>query len=778
MFRPGSIQIIVRQISKYFAARELLGVALILLAALLVFFSPALLTGQYFAPSDIIRILGPTFENGFRPHNKLLSDVLVQFLPWFKSAQEIMSTGHLPLWNIYSGGGLPLAANMQSQVLWPLSIFIYLFNFKLGLFLYAAGKLWLTGFFSYLYLREIGLKKVVALIGGIGFMFAGFNVVWLMWPHTNAVFLLPLGFLLVERYFRTNEVKLLLWFSLAFAIGFFGGHPETFFHIILAVSLYIGFKLFLRRQGLRDFLINGLGWLASGVIGLGLAAALLMPFGEYLRLSQSFAERTAEATNPHFLPKLTGILNFIPDFFGNPALQDKYYGQLINYNETTMGYVGISLLFLALYAILWHRREKLVRFFAILLAFSVTVVYKFPVVFDLVTKLPGFQMSANQRLLLVAAFGAVVLGCLALQKIIESGASRGQLDRHVAKRILLTGAVFAAIVAAFFVLNRYNGAALIEPGKNLVRISTWQLLVGGLFVVNLLVMLIILFRLPQRYRLAGLGILIFLETGLHATIYNTASSQENFYPQTPAVEYLVKEFPNGYYKTFSQGIMLAPNLGTWYGFNQINDNDALGLRSYASLKKKIGNYQGGHEAFDDTSDLNALAFLGAKYLVFYKESAQIILAAHPNKLEVGFEDKGVTILTQQALPRAYFVASAADQLPATIESLLTNPDPNRVQAAESYQLALNGSEEVAVDAPKNGYLILNENYYPGWEAVVNKSSVKVENVLGLRAIPLLAGANTIETFYQPKSLRRGLYISVLSLIAWLGCFFWKRPKRA
>ena len=53
-----------KRLASYFATRELLGISLILLAALLLFFSPALLTGRYFAPSDIIRIFGP-FANGF-----------------------------------------------------------------------------------------------------------------------------------------------------------------------------------------------------------------------------------------------------------------------------------------------------------------------------------------------------------------------------------------------------------------------------------------------------------------------------------------------------------------------------------------------------------------------------------------------------------------------------------------------------------------------------------------------------------------------------------------
>lgn len=760
-----------RRVQSYFAARELLGALLILVLALAVFFSPALLGNGYFAPADIIRGFA-SFSNGFEAHNTLLSDPLVQFLPWFKLSRELIHSGHLPLWNIYSGGGLPLMANMQSQVLWPLSVFIYLFSFKVGLILYSAGKLLAVGFFTYLYLRKIQVMSSVALIGAIGFMFAGFNVVWLMWPHTNAVFLLPLGLYLTEHYFQTGEIKALFWFSLAFAVGLFGGHPETLFHIMFAVSLYILFKLILHYPNLRTLVKHGLRWVWAGILGIGLSAVLLLPFVEYLQLSQVWADRTAQA-NGHFLPKLTFLLNVIPDFLGNPAIRDKYYGYgaNTNYNESTMGYVGIVLLFLALHAFLWHWRDKLVGFFIFLGAFCVAVAYKFPIIFDFVTSLPGFQPTANQRLMLVFAFSMTVLGSLALQKIAESANSR--------KKMLITSLVFTAAVTVLFFYTRDSLALLLGNSRwDLARITTWQLIFVGVFLINFAALLTVLFFVPLRYRLAVLGLIVMVETGLHGAIYNTVSSQENFYPQDPAVRYLAEEFPRGYYKTYvSEGILLPPNLGSWYGFNHTTDNDALGLNSYVQLKRRIGVLRSGWETYGDPVDLNVLAFLGTKYLVFPLVAGQKMLDEHPVKLKLGFQEGQTMILTQSALPRAYFIPSSPATISEKVRNLLDHPNESDVQPVSSYKLALNGSEEIESSVAGDGYLILNENYYPGWEAVVNRSSVAIENVMGLRAIPLRAGENSIQTFYHPKSFRVGLLISILSIIVWLGCLFWRNSQK-
>ena len=762
----GSPQTITGRIARYFSTRELLGVTVVLLAALLIFFSPALFTGRYFAPSDIIRIFGP-FADGFKAHNSLLSDPVVQFLPWFKQSRELIGSGNMPLWNIYSGGGLPLMANMQSQVLWPLSVLIYLFNLKTGLFLYTAGKLFFTGFFSYLFLREIKINRAVALVGGIGFMFMGFNVVWLMWPHTNGVFLLPMGFFLAERYFRTFEIQWLLWFSLALALGIFGGHPETFFHIVIAISVYIIFCLFIHRRSWKDFAVQIYRWVGAGLLGFGLSAVLLVPFAEYLKLSQALADR-GNQINEYFLYKISAVFHFIPDFFGNPSLRDNYYlaGANFNYNETTMAYVGVALLFMTLYTAIWHWRERLVKFFLVLSVVCVAIIYNLPVVFDLVVKLPVFHATANHRLSLVLGFGIVVMGCIGIQRLLETAPTR--------KKITATTVTTLVIATSLIVYAHFRGPELIQPGVNISRMNLWQLIFIGFFVIDFLLVWLVLFRATPRYRLTLLLILVFLETGLHGAVYNTGSSQQNFYPQSPTVDYLSKEFPNGYYKTFTaEGILLPPNLGNWYGFNHVNDNDAVGLKSYTKLKAEIGPLVPGWETYAEPINFDRLAFLGAKYLVFPKVTGGKMLATNPGRFQIGLEDGETIILTQSALPRSYFIPSID-----VIQKLLDSPDQSLIQPADRYQLARNGDEKIQIKTAVNGYLILNENYYPGWEATVNGKSIKMVSADGLRAIPVQAGDIAIETTFRPISFKYGLYISLISLLVWVTSFAFVLRKQS
>lgn len=281
----------------WFSKHEYWRAAALLALAILLFLSPGLLLPGYFAPADNIRNL-ELFKNGVVPHNFLLTDVFVQFLPWYKLSAELVRHGHFPLWNAYTGGGLPLFANMQSAVLFPLTWFFYIFPFKIALLATSFGKLFFVGLFTYLYLRAIKISPTVAMTGAIAFMFIGFNIVWLMYPLTNLIFLLPLGLWLIERYSVTRNNLYILWLSLGLAIAFFAGHPETIFHFSVILGLYIIFKLF-RVSTWRTFVPDAIKFGLMGLLALGMSAVLLLPFLEYLRSSEALLHRSA--TNGFFI---------------------------------------------------------------------------------------------------------------------------------------------------------------------------------------------------------------------------------------------------------------------------------------------------------------------------------------------------------------------------------------------------------------------------------------------------------------------------------------------
>src|SRR4051812_12667125 len=132
-----------QKIEQQIAERPNLSAAIILAVLVLIFISPSFFQGRYLAPVDTTHYVAPYL------------DVTTQMLPWWNLSKEIIRSGHFPFWNIFSGNGLPLMANMQSAIFFPLSWLFFIFKTRFALVLYSFLKLWLMGFFTYLYLKEL-----------------------------------------------------------------------------------------------------------------------------------------------------------------------------------------------------------------------------------------------------------------------------------------------------------------------------------------------------------------------------------------------------------------------------------------------------------------------------------------------------------------------------------------------------------------------------------------------------------------------------------------------
>lgn len=69
----------------------------------------------------------------------------------------------------------------------------------------------------------------------------------------------------------------------------------------------------------------------------------------------------------------------------------------------------------------------------------------------------------------------------------------------------------------------------------------------------------------------------------------------------------------------------------------------------------------------------------------------------------------------------------------------------------------------------DGVAVFATAYYPGWRAVVNGKSAEVlPSNIALIGVPIKAGESEITLVYQPNSFRRGVFVSLLTLIAMLG----------
>jgi hypothetical protein len=298
----------------------------------------------------------------------------------------------------------------------------------------------------------------------------------------------------------------------------------------------------------------------------------------------------------------------------------------------------------------------------------------------------------------------------------------------------------------------------------------WQWAFFGVFLANLLLATVTFLFLHDRRLKAVILMLVLIETMVHAINYNHVSKPGDFYPETGITSYLRDNFPKGYYRTFPQGHIILPSLSTWYGFNQINDYDAIYIQKGKELKAHIGPINGTPEYTHASPHFDALEFMGVKYLVFTSEAGRAIVQNNPSRFAVAYDNGTNIILEQDALPRAYGIqASSVEEAGEKLQQLMRTGDRTELFLVTDYMLRTNGESSLSYSFPENTFLVFNEIYYPDWKVVIDGNQViPTSEAFYLKVAPVPAGEHTATTDYQPRSFKIGGLISLASLVVWLG----------
>jgi hypothetical protein len=225
-----------------------------------------------------------------------------------------------------------------------------------------------------------------------------------------------------------------------------------------------------------------------------------------------------------------------------------------------------------------------------------------------------------------------------------------------------------------------------------------------------------------------------------------------------------------YQKSYLDNIgSLPPEFCSVYGISAIKGVDMLG-GDYRKINKNPGS---------KTIDL-----LGAKYII-----TPYPLKTKGLKLIYQKADFGIYENKRDVLPRAFITHKAKiikdrteilkeleaphfnpreyiiieEEVPA-IKKKKGSPGSKTKSKAEIVEYQ---PDEVVIDVKldRNGFLVLTDNYYPGWKAYVDGKKTKIYKAnFALRAIRLSAGEHKVKFIYAPLSFKIGAGITVLTLL--------------
>jgi hypothetical protein len=419
----------------------------------------------------------------------------------------------------------------------------------------------------------------------------------------------------------------------------------------------------------------------------------------------------------------------------------------------------------ALLALLRARtRER--WFFAGVVLFGLLAGADAPVLNDILTRIPIFNLAINARMISFGAFGICVLAAMGLQVSLT--------ERERLAWLFLGGAATMIVLVVLI-------AARSTLTPDFVRANAVR------EIAPMLLAFALLRAFPsQRAAMAGILGLLLLQRVTEIGGFIPDVDRRAYTPPIAGFDRL----PRGGapYRIVGQGSLFAPNVATQYGLEDVRGYQAMTFARMAELFSlwSIPQAVWSNQVDDLTAPM--LSLMNVRFALAIPDSplppAWRLVGRYPGYQLI--ENTGV-------LPRAF--------VPRLVHMGLTDVDRGmracRDFSAEAWIETdgppvdvVNGAGDVSVRAEGSrlqihasmrtaGWLVISETAWKGWRAMIKGQSIKLHFAdrafLGMY-VPV--GAHDIEVTYRPHSVTTGAAISIASALVLAGFGIARRRRHA
>ena len=669
--------------------------------------------------------LGPLYDN-------ILIDAagLLQQRPWMNLSGREFREGLFPLWNPFQGFGQPHLANLQTAVFYPLNFIVYALGAKSGFELWLLIRLWLGGFFLYIFLRQLKLNIIPSLAGSLIWPLGGYGLWFMQLVDLNTQILLPLFLILFRMLAARPRLAYFLLIALTGWLIILGGHPEAVFNSWLMALAYFLFRIYQERlsvgAAIRRIGAAGLAGLMSGL----LASLVLLPFLNYFARSWSlhypgfgFFHLDIKTIWSLVFPSRNfssrGLGRIAVHLLGQGGMPVFKAGYLKTTAPGVMPGFGIIAAAMALLGLARLKRARAdFGFFGLALIFLLGVTYGLAP-FRWLAFLPPFSSASNFKFY----FSEIYLCASVL-----AGLGFGRVNTRARRWV-------SASLSLVMLVSLFLYCLCINPYLDL--------------------------------HLSGLDKQVWLK-------FLEKKSGEGAPARVASID--------------SMNPVMAPGVAALFGINDVASSDALFPAAYFRLMDSLNGVdeKGRLDYFypeyyvrvlRKSLESPLLGRYGVRWVLanFFSnadteelsrnEFAQRAFSAEDSQ-KAGLVFQNILLEKYTAWPRAFVVKS--------ISQPLQTAEPSQASAAE---IIAYGPQEVIIRASsaEPGYLVLTDLYYPGWKASVDGRECQAEEAFGgFRAVSLAAGKHKIEFRFEPADFRIGLEASIASLIMVCIAFAGKR----
>jgi hypothetical protein len=705
-------------------------------------------------------------------------DIYAYLYPNVRHAIASLADGHGLFWNRLQNCGEPFFGISITALLYPFNALYFWLDFPTALLALLFVHLVIGALAMYALGRAAELGPVAALAGALVFEL-GANTLWLaLWsPHALAFYVwMPAALAAVERLLRRPTGGTAALLGAALACQWLTGYPQAslFTHQVIALRL-----VFEAATAWRSTWRRAAALIVVAIVAAPLVAAVqLVPAFEVA--SQSLRSHPLTMAEIR-LPALTITWIGFREFVGRRYSYGALFG-VAALMATTLAWAAPP------------RARRVALFYLLVAALSFALVFDTPL-FALYRALPlGSTFREPHRFFWVTGFaGSVVVACG-----VEGLASSAARGAWTVLRV-----VFPVAVAAVFHWLAPNGLQRNEVILGLVLL-TLAVLPPSALVRRLVAVVVPLVLLVELYGASTHQIFRYLTDQTmvmqHEKAFAAARARMTFQDRLYSVPGAIASRWQG----LNDG--LVKKAGQLFRVPSIVDYEPLTSERYAEL---LVFMLYGRPMTTINEFLYDLRWVPTNRRLFDLTSARFVVidAARADELAwpggdaytLAWERDGQRIYeNHDALPRAYWVPQVrvvGDANSVLGALAIGTDDPRRIAFVEGTPSAPVGQAdgegraeivsdrsetvEVRVRANAPGYLVLADQYYPGWEATVNGKPVAVQRAnFAFRLVEVPAGEALVVFRYRPRSVVVGAEISAATLLALVVLGVWSRVRAA
>jgi hypothetical protein len=718
----------------------------------------------------------------FSEYTFVFRDFYRYYYPFYYLKVELIKSGIFPLWNPYLFCGMPFFALIQTGVLYPPSIVLYLLPFDIGLKVFIIIHFIISGIFTYLFSRRLNMDILPALGAGITYTFSGYllSVISLLNTLCTAAWL-PVILYLYSLSIHKNSLFYIILTGLFIGIQILAGEPVIAYITISLIFIY-GILCFDNlKQSICYFFI-------ACLTGISTTLVQLLPFMELTLLSvRAHGVVYEEATLWSLSP--VEVLTLIVPFFTDVMKVTRQEFILSIY----FGIIPISMI--GLYIFWGHRKIDRIGWFWII-CFFISIIISFgnylPLYKICYQYIPGFNMIRHsvKFIVLVTFSGAILAGyglnCLPILR----------------RKFIYIALSLVGICLILWYISVWKCQEWF-----LYQILYDQFYYCPLISIVLLLVSIIIITLKKRkpyFCLFGIIVCIAGDLLFHGAGLNLVISQR-FYHEVPELVSILKhdkytgvirsiievnteknykrDNTDVVHNVYAAKHMLFYNLGLLWKIFDAYGYEALTIRDY---EKFIWHIR--HENISRIYHL--LNMMNIRYIIAKEDISN-------KRIKLSYVINDVNVYENlEYLPRVLFVPKVcivADKREAFYRIMSSEFDPKKEvvifedieQPVYESNITSSGYSAkiidyqlneilIHVDTDISGFVFLSDTYYPGWKAYIDGEEVKIYRANYIfRAVQVTPGTHEIKFIYSPYTFRIGMYTSILSFIListglWLG----------